>query len=508
MTVAPTPSLGVLPDEACAPDGSWMAWIDGTWQDSPGRLEVTDPADGSVVAQVASAGPEQVDAAVAAAARAFETGPWPTMSPQARASALLRLANGLRRHTDELALLDTRCNGMLLREAVAMVKRCVGSVEYAAGLPQRAYGQTIPVTGRYVDLTVREPVGVCALVLPWNGPLIQAIWKMAPAIALGNTVVIKPSELTPLSALALARLTAEAGIPPGVVNVINGAGDVGAALVGHPRVDKISFTGSTATGKRIMAAAADRIARVTLELGGKSPTVFFDDVDVAEAVAGAVTALMRNCGQTCIAGSRILVQRTRYDEFVERALAAITTLRVGPGRDERSQLGPIVSAPQLEKVQGYVRSASEAGATVHGTHRLLDGPLAAGTFMAPGLITGADPELPVSRDEIFGPVGVVLPFDDEDEAVAIANDTSYGLAAGIWTSDGRRALRVARRVRAGTIWVNTYGWNFTEAPMGGFGQSGLGRENGDSAITHFTELKNVVLDTRDDQPLDQFGVLG
>ncbi|MGD9987413.1 aldehyde dehydrogenase family protein [Pseudonocardia sp.] len=504
---SPLAPLEVLPDEARASDGAWKAWIDGDWHDSRDRLELTDPADGSPIGRVAVAGPDELDAAVAAAVRAFGSGPWPRMSPQARGAALLRLADGLRRHTDELALLDTRCNGMLLREAVAMVKRCATTAEYAAGLPQRAYGQTIPVSGRYLDFTVREPVGVCALVLPWNGPLIQAVWKMAPAIALGNTVVIKPSELTPLSALALARLTEEAGIPPGVVNVVCGAGDVGAALVGHPHVDKVSFTGSTATGRRIMASAAERIARVTLELGGKSPTVFFDDVDMGEAVAGAVTALMRNCGQTCIAGSRILVQRPRYEEFVDRALAAIATLRVGPGLDPNAQIGPIVSAPQLDKVQGYVRSATEAGATVHGADRLLDEPLAGGNFMSPGLITGAGHELPVSQEEIFGPVGVVLPFDDEDEAVGIANDTSYGLAAGIWTRDGRRALRVTRRIRAGTVWVNTYGWNFTEAPMGGFKQSGLGRENGDSAITHYTELKNVVLDTRDDQPLDQFGLL-
>ncbi|WP_281689774.1 aldehyde dehydrogenase family protein [Pseudonocardia thermophila] len=504
-SLAAPPNL--LPAEARAVDGAWKAWIDGAWRDGAGRLEVTDPADGSTVAHVAVAGSEQVDEAVAAAVRAFESGPWPRTSPQSRASALLRLADGLRRHGEELAVLDSRCNGMLLREAVAMARRCAASVEYSAGLPQRAYGQTIPVSPRYVDFTMREPVGVCALILPWNGPLIQAVWKMAPAIALGNTVVIKPSELTPLSALVLARIVDEAGVPPGVVNVVCGAGDVGAALVAHPGVDKIAFTGSTATGKRIMAAAADRIARVTLELGGKSPTVFFDDVDPAEAVAGAVTALMRNCGQTCIAGSRILVQRRLYEEFVERAVAAVGTLRVGRSSDERTQIGPIVSAAQLAKVQGYVRSATVAGAQVHGAQRLDHDPFAAGTFMAPGLITGADHQLPVSREEIFGPVGVVLPFDDEDEAVAIANDTSYGLAAGIWTTDGKRALRVARRIRAGTVWVNTYGWNFTEAPMGGFKQSGLGRENGDSAIAHYTEVKNVVLDTRADQPLDQFGLL-
>jgi acyl-CoA reductase-like NAD-dependent aldehyde dehydrogenase len=495
-----TGTLAAPAGDYAGPDGAWLQYIDGGWADAAdgGRREIRSPADGSHVATVAEAGAEDVDRAVRAAAAAFERGVWRTKSPQSRGAAMLRLAQLIRSWAEEIARAETACNGMPLRDARAMVKRCASSVEYASGLAQRAYGPTIPVAQRYLDFTVREPIGVCALIVPWNGPLISALWKLAPAVVLGNSVVLKPSELTPLTALLLAPLCAEAGIPPGVVNVITGGPETGAELVAHPQVGKIAFTGSTAAGKAIMASAAKQVKRVTLELGGKAPNIFFEDVQISAAVLGAVSGLMRNTGQTCIAGARILVQRSRYEEFTERLLRAVGQLRVGDPLQDRTQLGPVVSAKQLDRVQGYVSSARADGAEIHGAN-LLDGePYRNGSYMAPGIITGAANELRVNQEEIFGPVGTVIPFDDEGEAVAIANGSRYGLAAGVWTRDIKRALRVTRAVQAGTVWVNTYGWNFTEAPMGGYKESGLGRENGDAVIEAYTETKNVVIELEED----------
>lgn len=504
-----TGTMSPLTEGTVGRDGVWLQYIDGGWADTAagGRLEIRSPADGTHVATVAEAGAEDVDRAVRAAAAAFERGLWRAKSPQSRGAALLRLAQLVRTRAEDLARAETACNGMPLKDARAMVKRCASSLEYASGLAQRAYGQTIPVAARYLDFTVREPIGVCALIVPWNGPLISAVWKLAPAVVFGNSVVLKPSELTPLTALLLAQLCEEAGIPPGVVNVIAGGPRTGAELVAHPQVGKIAFTGSTAAGKAIMASAAKHVKRVTLELGGKAPNIFFGDVPVPDAVLGAVSGLMRNTGQTCIAGSRILVQRSRYEEFTDRLLHAVGRLRVGDPLEDRTHLGPIVSPAQLARVQGYVTAARADGAEVHGAAPLAGEPYRNGSYMAPGVITGAANRLRVNQEEIFGPVGAVIPFDDEDEAVAIANDSPYGLAAGVWTTDIKRALRVTRAVRAGTIWVNTYGWNFTEAPMGGYKESGLGRENGDAVIEAYTETKNVVVEL-DEGSLDIYRLGG
>jgi acyl-CoA reductase-like NAD-dependent aldehyde dehydrogenase len=496
--------------DALNPDGSWRHYVDGRWVDSTGasRRDVVNPADGTTIAVVAEAGQTDVDAAVGAARASFERGTWRLKSPQSRSSAMLRLANLIRERSADLALLDTLCNGMPLKDARAMLKRCSSSLEYAAGIPQRAYGQTIPVGERYLDMTLREPIGVCALIVPWNGPLISAIWKLGPAVALGNSVVVKPSELTPLSAMVLAELCQQAGIPDGVVNVVAGGGETGRALVAHPDVAKIAFTGSTATGKSIMEVAARHVKRVTLELGGKAPNVFFEDVDISDAALGAISALMRNTGQTCVAGARMLVHESRYDEFVERVVRLSRELRVGDPMEPDTQLGPIVSKTQLDRVQGYVASAVASGAEVHGTELLTREGLAGGNYMAPGIILGTDNAMSMNREEIFGPVGAVIPFGDEDEAVSIANDTSYGLAAGVWTRDIKRAIRVTKSIAAGTVWVNTYGWNFTEAPMGGFKESGLGRENGDAVIDAYTETKNVVVELSDTDSLDIYRMRG
>ena len=483
----------------------WHGYLDGAWEPLAGEdLTITDPSTAKVIDRVPSASFEQVDRAVGAARRVFDTGRWPRESSGKRAGVMLKLADALQASADDFATLESINNGMPLREARAMVKRCVTILQYAAVLPQRAFGRSIPVSDKYVDFTVREPVGVCALIIPWNGPLISAIAKIAPAVALGNTVVFKPSELTPFTALKFAALCEQVGIEAGVVNVITGGPEVGQALVAHPDVDKIAFTGSTTTGKHIMRVAADRMKRLTLELGGKAPHIFFDDVPTDQAVAGALSGLLRNTGQTCIAGARILVQRSKYDEFVERASAAIARIKVGPGSDASTQLGPIVSEKQLDRVQGFAEGARDDGAEVHGADRLdIDG-----YFMAPGLVTGASSSSAIGQEEVFGPVGMVLPFDDESEAVAMANDTRYGLAAGVWTSDLKRSLRVTKALRAGTVWVNTYGWNFTEAPMGGYKESGFGRENGNAFIDAYTETKNVVLETEDDRTLDIFRLLG
>jgi acyl-CoA reductase-like NAD-dependent aldehyde dehydrogenase len=490
------------------PDASWRLFVNGSWVDSERgeRMEVVNPATGQPFETVALASEQDAELAVAAAHQAFHDGGWRKKSAQSRASLLLATARELEKHGDDVALMETLNNGMPLRESRAMVKRCVTFIEYFAGVAQRAYGQSIPVPHRYVDFTLREPVGVCALIIPWNGPLISALGKVAPAIALGNTVVLKPSELTPLTAIKLAEIFQAAGLPNGVLNVVTGGAVVGEALVAHPLVNKIAFTGSTATGKRIMEVASHHVKRVTLELGGKAPNIFFPDVKMADAVAGATSALFRNCGQTCIAGARMFVHESRYDEFVERTLAAMGGIRIGPGMSTDTQLGPIVSEKQLARVQGFVDGARRDGVQVHGGARLADSVSGNGYFMAPGLVTGADNSMTISQDEIFGPVGVAMPFSEEEEVIALANDTPYGLAAGVWTSDIKRALRVAREIRAGTVWVNTYGWNFTEAPMGGFKQSGIGRENGDAVIDAYTEVKNIVIETAESGSLDMFGI--
>lgn len=454
---------------------------------------VHNPADGSLVARVSEGGPEDIDAAVSAAAKAAG-GAWSKLHARERGKILLRIAGLIRENLDALALLECRTAGKPLGDAKDEMGLAADTFEYYGGAANKHFGETIPVAGAGLDYTVREPVGVCGLIVPWNFPLVIAAWKLGPALACGNTVVLKPSPETPLTALALAELAAEAGLPEGVLNVIPGPGPgCGDALVRHPLVRKISFTGSTATGTGIMRAAADGIKRVSLELGGKSPNIVFDDCDIDLCVEKSVWSVFYNAGQDCCARSRILVQRGVHDKFVAKLVARTKKLTVGHPEAKGTQIGPIISARQHAKIAAYVASGKAEGA------RLLCGGVrpkgvpAKGHYMSPAIFAGADAGMKIVREEIFGPVAAVISFKDENEAIALANDSAYGLSASVWTRDVGRVLRVTRAVQSGVISVNTSSSVHLEGPFGGCKSSGLGRELGLKALDLYSEVKNVFI---------------
>ncbi len=474
-------------------------WIDGEARPakSEGTSCVVNPADGSVLSMVGAGTHEDIDAAVAAAKGSFLRGAWSGISPEAREETLRRLGGLIDEHAEELAQLDCLDNGMSLALARGEVAGSAAHLRYFAGWCSKIQGETIPPHrgGPYVVFTQREPVGVVGAVTAWNFPLDNAIWKLGASLACGNSVVLKPSEETPLSALYLARLAAEAGIPPGVLNVVTGLGAVaGAALSSHPDVDKIAFTGSTATGRTIVKASAGNLKRVTLELGGKSPSIVLGDANLDKHLPSIVGAVMHNAGQVCSAGSRVFVERSLAADFLDGARKIAEQLQVGPGWKEESEVGPLVSPRQLGRVLGYMGQGSQEGARiVSGGSRLL-GELASGYFVEPTIFADVRDNMSIATDEIFGPVMSVLAFDDFDELVMRANDTAYGLAAGIWTQDVALAHRLARVLRSGTVWINCYNRFDPAVPFGGYRQSGYGRELGEAALDEYTQRKSVWLD--------------
>jgi phenylacetaldehyde dehydrogenase len=468
--------------------------IDGRWSPAAsGRaLDVFDPATGEVFAQAAAGGAADIDAAVKAARNAFERGPWRTTPPAERARLLWKLSDAIEANAAELALLETRDNGMPLWLAQMWnIPKAVDCLRYYSGWPMRLTGETLPVStpGEYHTYTRKEPIGVVGQIVAWNMPFGMAVGKIAPALAAGCTVVLKPAEQTPLSAIRLGELIQEVGFPDGVVNIVTGTGEsAGRPLVEHPDVDKIAFTGSTQVGKSILAAAGGTLKRVTLELGGKSPVFIFPDADLEAATTAAANGIFINTGQICAAGSRLFVHERVYDRVMEGVAARAKALKIGPGSEADTFMGPVVSAQQLERVTGYVRAGQQQGAEVLSGEQTLP---AKGYFVRPTILSNVRPEMSVMREEIFGPVVCALRFGDEDlDAIArVANDTSYGLSAYIWTSNVSTAHKLASRIKAGSICVNGgAGMDFT-MPFGGFKQSGLGREHGREGAEAYTETK-------------------
>jgi acyl-CoA reductase-like NAD-dependent aldehyde dehydrogenase len=472
--------------------------IDGKWVEAASgkSFETPNPATGEVLARVAEGDAEDIDRAVKAARRAFDEGPWRKTNPMQREALLLKIADLIEKHGQELAELETLDNGKTIFESRNVdIPGSAATFRYYAGWATKIYGETNPTDESFFSYTLREPVGVCGQIIPWNFPLLMAAWKLAPALACGNTVVLKPAEQTPLTALRLGELLLEAGVPPGVVNIVPGFGETaGRALVKHRMVDKIAFTGSTEVGKEIQREAAGTLKRVSLELGGKSPNIVFADADMSDAAQGALLGVFFNQGQVCCAGTRLFVEKKVHDDLVGTLAEAVKTMKQGSGLESDSRIGPLVSKEQLDRVTSYLDVGKKEGAkAVIGGERNTEKGLEKGFFVKPTIFTGVKNDMRIAREEIFGPVVSVIPFKDENDAVLQGNDTAYGLAAGVWTRDVSKAHRVARAIRAGTVWVNCYNVIDPVAPFGGYKESGYGRELGKYAIELYTNVKSVWL---------------
>jgi aldehyde dehydrogenase (NAD+) len=483
----------VSPRHAFA-DGSFKRMlIDGQWVESASgkRFDSRNPATGELLATVAEGDKEDIDRAVAAARRAFE-GPWGRFTPYERQQVLLKLADLAERHFDELTTLDTLDMGAPVRRTRGLRLRVLGMLRYYAGQATSIHGETIPnsLPGDVFSYTLKEPVGVVGAIIPWNAPLAATVWKIGPVLATGCTVVLKPAEEAPLTSLRLGQLALEAGVPPGVINIVPGYGETaGAALASHPDVDKVAFTGSHVTGQSIVRASAGNLKRVSLELGGKSPDVVFADADIEAAVPGAAMAVFANSGQICSAGTRLFVEQGIYDEFVERVAGFGKSLRIGNGLDPETDIGPLVSEQQLERVTGYLDLGRHEGArALSGGARLTDGAYANGYFVPPTVFAGVRDDMRIAQEEIFGPVVSAIPFKDMDDLVARANATMFGLGSGVWTRDVSKAHSLAKAIKAGSVWVNCYQAMDPAVPFGGYKMSGYGREGG---LQHLDEYLNV-----------------
>lgn len=476
--------------------GEWVPPTGGTYFLSE------NPARGEMWAEIPEAGEADVDRAVQAARKAFKSPEWSGMTPSDRGHLLRRIAEAVRKRAETIARCDTTDNGKVYRDSLAEVEMTWHWFHYFAGMADKIQGDYLPLTGEQWTYTIREPVGVVGAILPWNSPTLLASWKLAPALAAGCTVVLKPAEQTSAGALELAGALEEAGVPPGVVNVVTGYGETtGAALVRHPDVDKIAFTGSTETAREITRMSAVNLTKLQFELGGKSPNIIFEDADFDQALYASLSGMFVNSGQQCSVCSRIFIHESMFDRYAEQFVAYAKRIRVGDPMDPGTHMGAIVSREQLDKIERYVDMArKEGGAILCGGTRPTDPALQRGYFFNPTVITNMSPESPVCQEEIFGPVTVLFPFKDEDEAVALANDCGYGLVAGVWTDDVRRAHRVARKLEAGLVWINNYRQHHWTQPYGGVKMSGYGREGGFEVIREYTHVKAIQVDMRTERP--------